>query len=115
MVSLVDRCPSICVSRKRGFNNIFAKDYAEVNLGVVQKLIESGRLDAKNPIDHQALKAAGVARGGKDGVRILGKGEIASKVTFKVAGISKAAREAVEKAGGSVEIIARRNVEKTDA
>ncbi|AEH62897.1 50S ribosomal protein L15 [Zymomonas mobilis] len=100
---------------KRGFNNVFSKDYAEVNLGVVQKLIESGRLDAKNPIDHQALKAAGVARGGKDGVRILGKGEIASKVTFKVAGISKAAREAVEKAGGSVEIIARRNVEKTDA
>lgn len=100
---------------KRGFNNVFGKDYAEVNLGVVQKLIESGRLDAKNPIDHQTLKAAGVARGGKDGVRILGKGEISSKVTFKVAGISKAAREAVEKAGGSVEIIARRNVEKTDA
>ncbi|AEI37582.1 MAG: 50S ribosomal protein L15 [Zymomonas mobilis subsp. pomaceae] len=100
---------------KRGFNNIFGKDYAEVNLGVVQKLIENGRLDANAPVDHAALKAAGVARGGKDGVRLLGKGEISSKVTFKVAGISKAAREAVEKAGGSVELIARRNVEKAEA
>ena len=56
-------------------------------------------------IDHDALKAAGVGRGGKDGVRILGKGELTAKLSFKVAGASKGAREAIEKAGGSVEII----------
>jgi len=88
---------------KRGFNNPFGKDYAEVNLGQVQKLVDNGKLDAKSTIDHEALKAAGVARGGKDGVRLLAKGEVSAKLTFKVAGASKAAVEAVEKAGGSVE------------
>ena len=90
---------------KRGFNNIFAKDYAEVNLGAIQKVIDAGKLDAKGTLDHDALKAAGLARGGKDGVRLLGKGELKAKVSFKVAGVSKGAREAVEKAGGSVELI----------
>ena len=61
---------------KRGFNNIFAKDYAEVNLGAIQKAIDAGKLDAKGTIDQAALKAAGLARGGKDGVRLLGKGEL---------------------------------------
>jgi large subunit ribosomal protein L15 len=56
-------------------------------------------------IDHAALKAAGVARGGKDGVRLLGKGALTAKLSFKVAGVSKGAREAIEKAGGSVEVI----------
>jgi len=90
---------------KRGFNNIFAKDYAEVNLGSIQKLVDGGKLDGKGTIDHEALKAAGVARGGKDGVRLLGKGEFSAKLSFRVAGASKGAREAVEKAGGSVEVI----------
>ncbi len=90
---------------KRGFNNIFAKDYAEVNLGAIQKLVDAGKLDGKGTIDHAALKAAGVGRGGKDGVRILGKGELSAKLSFKVAGISAGAREAIEKAGGSVEVI----------
>jgi len=89
---------------KRGFNNIFAKDYAEVNLGLVQKFIDAGKLDAKAVIDHAALKAAGLARGGKDGVRLLGKGEFSAKASFKVDGVSKGAREAVEKAGGSIEL-----------
>jgi large subunit ribosomal protein L15 len=89
---------------KRGFNNIFAKDYAEVNLGLVQKAIDAGKLDAKKPIDHAALKAAGLARGGKDGVRLLGKGEFSAKAKFLVAGVSKGAREAVEKAGGSIDL-----------
>jgi large subunit ribosomal protein L15 len=89
---------------KRGFNNIFAKDYAEVNLGLVQKAIDAGRLDAEAVIDQAALKAAGLARGGKDGVRLLGKGEFTAKANFKVAGVSKGAREAVEKAGGAVEV-----------
>src|SRR5881227_3091323 len=74
---------------KRGFNNIFAKDYAEVNLGAIQKLVEGGKLAADGTIDHEALKAAGVARGGKDGVRILGKGEFSAKLAFRVAGVSK--------------------------
>ena len=88
---------------KRGFNNIFAKDYAEVNLGAIQKAIESGKLTGTD-IDHAALKAAGLARGGKDGVRLLGKGELTSALNFNVAGVSAGAREAVEKAGGSVNV-----------
>ena len=94
---------------KRGFNNIFAKDYAEVNLGAVQKLIDAGKLDAKGTLDHDSLKAAGLARGGKDGVRLLGKGELTTKASFKVAGASKGAREAIEKIGGSIEIVERRD------
>jgi large subunit ribosomal protein L15 len=94
---------------KRGFNNIFAKDYAEVNLGAIQKMIDAGKLDAKGTLDHDALKAAGLARGGKDGVRVLGKGELKAKLALKVAGASKGAREAVEKAGGSIELIERKN------
>ena len=88
---------------KRGFNNVFAKDYAEVNLGAIQKAIDSGKLTGTD-IDHAALKAAGLARGGKDGVRLLGKGELKAKLSFTVAGASKSAIEAVEKAGGSVTI-----------
>lgn len=90
---------------KRGFNNIFAKDYAEVNLGAIQRVIDARKLDAKGTIDHDALKAAGLARGGKDGVRLLGKGELTAKLTLKVAGASKGAIEAVEKAGGKVEVM----------
>lgn len=90
---------------KRGFNNIFAKDYAEVNIGMIQKMIDAKKLDGKGTLDHDALKAAGLARGGKDGVRLLGKGELTAKLTFKVAGASKGAIEAVEKAGGKVEVI----------
>ena len=91
---------------KRGFNNPFGKDFAEVNIGMVQKFIDAGKLDTKKVIDHAALKAAGLARGGKDGVRLLGKGEIKAKAKFSVAGASKGAIAAVEKAGGSVEVTA---------
>src|ERR1044072_3197220 len=90
---------------KRGFNNIFARDYAEVNLGAIPRLVDDKKLDTKGTIDHAALKPAGVARGGKHGVRILGKGALTAKLSFRVAGASKGAREAIEKAGGSVEII----------
>ncbi|PIW56082.1 MAG: 50S ribosomal protein L15 [Sphingomonadales bacterium CG12_big_fil_rev_8_21_14_0_65_65_10] len=100
---------------KRGFNNPFGKDFAEVNIGMVQKFIDAKKLDAKKAIDHEALKAAGLARGGKDGVRLLGKGELTSKVQFKVAGASKGAIEAVEKAGGSVEVTAPKKAETADA
>ncbi|MBU3078404.1 50S ribosomal protein L15 [Sphingomonas quercus] len=90
---------------KRGFNNPFAKDYAEVNLGQLQKLIEAGTLATDGVVDHAALKAAGVARGGKHGVRLLAKGAISSKLSLRVAGASAAARAAIEAAGGSVEVI----------
>ncbi|TNE44422.1 MAG: 50S ribosomal protein L15 [Sphingomonadales bacterium] len=90
---------------KRGFNNVFAKDYAVVNLGAVQKAVDAGKLDASATVDHAALKAAGLARGGKDGVRLLAKGEISAKLNFSVAGASKGAVEAVDKAGGKVDVI----------
>ncbi|WP_416462345.1 50S ribosomal protein L15 [Sphingomonas sp. VDB2] len=90
---------------KRGFNNIFASDYAIVNLGAVQKAIDAGKLDAAATIDQAALNAANLTRGGKDGVRLLAKGELTAKVSFLVAGASKSAIEAVEKAGGKVDVI----------
>ena len=90
---------------KRGFNNIFAKDYAEVNLGAIQKAVDAGKLATDGTIDHAALQAAGLARGGKDGVRLLGKGAITAKLALRVAGASAGARSAVEAAGGSVEVI----------
>lgn len=91
---------------KRGFNNPFGTDYAEVNLGMIQKFIDSKKLANKGTLDQAALNAAGLTRGGKDGVRLLAKGEIKAKITIAVAGASKAAIEAVEKAGGKVEIVA---------
>jgi large subunit ribosomal protein L15 len=90
---------------KRGFNNIFARDCAEVNIGMIQKLIDAKKLDVKAVIDHATLQAAGVARGGKDGVRILGKGALTAKLKFNVAGVSAGAKAAIEAAGGSVEVI----------
>ena len=89
---------------KRGFNNIFAKDYAEVNLGEIQKVIDAGKLTVTD-IDHAALKAVGLARGGKDGVRLLAKGELTAKLNFTIAGVSASAKVAVEKAGGTVSVI----------
>ncbi len=90
---------------KRGFNNIFAKDYAEVNLGAIQKAVDAGKLATDGVIDHDTLKAANLARGGKDGVRLLAKGDFSAKLSFKVAGASKGAVAAVEKLGGSVDVI----------
>ena len=90
---------------KRGFNNPFAKDYAEVNLGQLQKLVDAGTLATDGTIDHAALQAAGVARGGKDGVRVLAKGAVTSALSLRVAGVSASARAAVEAAGGTVEVI----------
>ena len=89
---------------KRGFNNIFAKDYAEVNLGAIQKAVDAGKLDAGTTIDQAALRGAGLSRGGKDGVRLLAKGDFSTKLSFLVAGVSASARQAVEAAGGSVEV-----------
>ena len=90
---------------KRGFNNIFSSDFVIVSLDRVQKAIDAGKLDAKTTVDAAALKAAGVIRREKDGVRILADGELKAKVAFEVAGASKAAMEKIEKAGGSVKLL----------
>jgi large subunit ribosomal protein L15 len=89
---------------KRGFNNPFAKDYAEVNTGMVQKFIDAGKLDAKAEITEDVLRAAGLVRGGKDGVRLLGKGGFTAKASFAVTGATKGAIAAVEAAGGTVAV-----------
>ncbi len=89
---------------KRGFNNIFAKRYVAINLDRLQQAIDAKKLDPKQPIDAAALKAAGVIKNPRDGVRLLARGEIKTKVSLSVAGASKKATEAVEKAGGSITI-----------
>src|SRR4051812_46859391 len=68
---------------KRGFNNIFAKDYAEVNIGAIQKAIDAGRFTADGTVDQAALQAAGLSRGGKDGIRLLSKGSLNAKLGFR--------------------------------
>ncbi len=90
---------------KRGFNHIFAKKFNEVGLGRVQQAIDAGRLDGSAPVTAATLKAAGVIRREKDGVRLLGNGEIKAAVAFEVAGVSKPAAAAVEKAGGSIKVV----------
>ncbi|KAA3506388.1 MULTISPECIES: 50S ribosomal protein L15 [Agrobacterium] len=90
---------------KRGFTNIFASEYAEVSVGRVQTAIDAGKLDANATIDAAALKAAGVIRRLKDGVRILADGELTTKVSFEVAGASKSAVEKIEKAGSSIKLL----------
>ena len=77
---------------KRGFNNIFARDYAEVNIGAVQKAIDAGKLDIKGVLDQAALNAAGLTRGGNDGVRLLGKGELSAKVRSEERRVGKECR-----------------------
>ena len=87
---------------KRGFNNIFRRQFVELNLGRLQQAIDAGKVDPKKPIDAAGLVEAGVIRRKRDGVRLLAKGELKANVTIEVAGASKAAIEAVEKAGGKV-------------
>jgi len=90
---------------KRGFTNIFSSDFNVVSLERVQKAIDAGKLDGKATVDAAALKAAGVIRRIKDGVRILADGELKAKVAFEVAGASKPAVEKIEKAGGSIKLL----------
>ncbi len=89
---------------KRGFNNISSKDFNTVSLGRIQTAIDAKKLDAKAPITLEALKAAGVIRKAKDGVRVLSDGELTSKVEIVANGASKAAIEKIEKAGGSIKL-----------
>ncbi|MGA8654064.1 MAG: 50S ribosomal protein L15 [Xanthobacteraceae bacterium] len=92
---------------KRGFRNVkFALKLNEINLGRLQQAIDAGRLDAAGKIDAEALIKAGILRRAKDGVRLLGGGELTAKIAVSVHGASKSAVAAVEKAGGTVEILA---------
>ena len=91
---------------KRGFNNINALDLNEVNIGRIQEAVDAGRLDKKAVVTVLSLVAAGVCSKPRDGVKILGVGEIKAKLSFEVFRASKGAVEAIEKAGGSVKILA---------
>jgi large subunit ribosomal protein L15 len=87
---------------KRGFVNIFRKSFSEINLGDLQKAIDNKVLKADAEINEVVLMEAGMIKKVKDGVRLLGKGELKTKLTIKVVGATKSAIEAVEKLGGSV-------------
>ena len=96
---------------KRGFNKPNRKEYAEVNLGALQRAVDAGLLDAAATVDVAALQAAGLVTQPRDGVRLLGKGELTAKLNLDVAGASKAAKAAVEAAGGTVKVPERKDVE----
>ncbi len=89
---------------KRGFTKPNRKEYAVVNLGLIEKFIGAGKLDASAVITDDVLVAAGLTTNKRDGIRVLGKGEITTKVTLNVTGASKSAVEAVEKAGGTLTV-----------
>ena len=91
---------------KRGFNNLFAKDYNEVNVGRLQAAVDKKTLDPKKKVTVEALAEAGIIRRVKDGVRLLGQGELKTKLNIEVTGASAGAVKSVEKAGGSVTIVA---------
>jgi large subunit ribosomal protein L15 len=87
---------------KRGFRNIFALDFSEVNLNRIQKAIDDKRLNAGEKITEEVLRKTGLAHKSRDGIRLLGKGAITAKIDIEVAGASASAKEAVEKVGGTV-------------
>jgi large subunit ribosomal protein L15 len=91
---------------KRGFNNVFRVEYAEINLDRLQEAIDAKTVDTGSVINAESLVKAGVVRRAKAGVRLLGRGEIKAKINIEVHGASKSAVEAVQKAGGSVKILA---------
>src|SRR5262249_2163096 len=95
---------------KRGFNNIFANDFSVINLDRLQKAIDEGKIKADAPITNDVLRAAKLVRRSRDGVRLLGEGKLTAKVSLEVAGASKAAIEAVKKAGGSIKITFEKKV-----
>ncbi len=89
---------------KRGFKNPSRKEFAEIGLGALQKAVDAGKLDAKGDIDEAALGAAGLYKRRRDGVRLLGNGEVSAKLKLTVTGATKTAIAAIEKAGGSVTV-----------
>jgi len=90
---------------KRGFNNIFAREFSIVNLGQLQKAVESGKLAKGATVTADTLATQGIARRARDGVRLLGKGELKTQLTLEVAHASGSAIEAVKKAGGQVRVV----------
>ena len=98
---------------KRGFNKPNRKAYSVVNLGLIQKFIDEGKIDIKADITEDALIASGLVRRKKDGIRVLAKGEFTSKATISVTGASQGAVDAVAKAGGSLTV--KRSAVKTSA
>lgn len=90
---------------KRGFNNIFRKHYAEVNVGRLQAAVDAGKLDPAKPVTGPTLVECGVVTRLRDGVRLLGKGELSAKLSIEVEGASAAAKAAVEKAGGTITVL----------
>ena len=91
---------------KRGFHNPFSTDYNEVNIGRIQQAVDAGKLDVQNPVTLDALIAAGVVAKPRDGVKILGQGEIKAKLSFEVAAASKGAIAAIQGAGGTIKLLA---------
>lgn len=91
---------------KRGFTAPNAKSYAVINLGLIQKFVDAGKLDASQPITEDVLVASGLVRRKLDGIRVLAKGELTAKVTLDVTGASQAAVAAVENTGGSLKVAA---------
>jgi len=90
---------------KRGFNKPNAREYNEVNLGRIQQGVDAGKLDQAAPVTIETLVAAGVCSKPRDGVRILGVGDLTATLAFEVAGASKSAVEAIKRAGGSVKVL----------
>ncbi len=91
---------------KRGFNNIFRLDFAEINLDRLQQAIDAKLVEVKETVTIESLVKSGVIRRAKDGLRLLGRGELTAKIAIEVHGASKSAVAAVEKAGGTVKILA---------
>ena len=91
---------------KRGFNNIFRVEFAEINLDRIQQAVDSKLIDVKETVNAESLVKSGVVRRAKGGIRLLGRGELKAKLNLEVHGASKSAVAAVEKAGGSVKILA---------
>ena len=100
---------------KRGFSKWRRKSYNALNLGALQAAIDANRVDAGQPMDVQSLVAAGVLRRAKDGLRILGNGEFSAKISVTADHVTKTAREAIEKAGGSVTIVEKKVLEADEA
>jgi large subunit ribosomal protein L15 len=100
---------------KRGFNNVFRLDFAEINLDRLQDAIDAKLLDAGQVVNAEALVKSRVLRRAKDGVRLLGRGEIKAKLNIEVHGASKSAIAAVEKAGGTVKILAPAKTDEGEA
>ena len=90
---------------KRGFKNPFSKNFSEINIGKLQVAIDTGKIDVKKVINYDILQHAGIVSKSKDGLKLLGKGELKAKVTIEVSGASKESTLAVEKVGGKVVIV----------